>query len=167
MRHVSIPCFLLSEDLLLRLKPVIKRTLTDASFVDLVGSCGDPFVEIYRHGRCVRIWFRSAGGSLARRLRFGRFLRFHGFPPMSSIISSRPDKNGWRSPTARIGVAKAWRPSAASARSQGLALPVRLQQQGASIPTADASSLRHQSATSGELSVENFCKNFPSRSATA
>ena len=46
MRQVNNPCFLLSEDLLLRLKPVIKWTLTDASFVDLTGSCGDPFVEI-------------------------------------------------------------------------------------------------------------------------
>ena len=46
MRHVSIPCLLMSEDLLFRLKPVIKRTLMDASFVVLKGSCGDPFVEI-------------------------------------------------------------------------------------------------------------------------
>jgi len=45
MRQVSIPCVLLSEDLQLRLKPVIKWTLTDASFVDLKGSCIDPFVE--------------------------------------------------------------------------------------------------------------------------
>ena len=45
MRQVSIQCLLLSENLLLRLKPVIKWTLTDASFVDLKGSCGDPFME--------------------------------------------------------------------------------------------------------------------------
>ena len=45
VRRGSIPCVLLSEDFLLRLKPVIERTLTDASFVDLKGSCGDPFVE--------------------------------------------------------------------------------------------------------------------------
>jgi hypothetical protein len=51
MRPVSMPCVLLSEDLLLRLKPVITRTLTDASFVVLEGSCGDPFVEMCRHGR--------------------------------------------------------------------------------------------------------------------
>jgi hypothetical protein len=91
IRHVSIPCVLLSEDLLLRLKPVIKRTLTDASFVVLEGSCGDPFVEMCRHGRGVRTWFRSAGGSLARRLRCGRWLRFHGFPPMSSITNQIGD----------------------------------------------------------------------------
>jgi hypothetical protein len=35
----------LFEDLLLRLKPVIKRTLKDAPFLDLKDSCGDPFVE--------------------------------------------------------------------------------------------------------------------------
>jgi len=46
MWHVSMPCVLLSEDLLLRLKPVIKGALTDASFVVFVGSCGDLFVEI-------------------------------------------------------------------------------------------------------------------------
>jgi hypothetical protein len=91
MRHVSIPSFLLSEDLLLRLKPVIKRTLTDASFVALVGSCGDPFVEICRHGRCVRIWFCAAGRFLARRLRCGRFLRFQGFHPMSFITNQIGD----------------------------------------------------------------------------
>ena len=91
VRHVSIPCVLLSEDLLLRLKPVIKRTLTDASFVVLEGSCGDPFVEICRHGRCVRTRFRSAGGSLARCLRCGRLLRFHEFPPMSSITNQIGD----------------------------------------------------------------------------
>jgi hypothetical protein len=91
MRHVSVPCFLLSEDLLLRLKPVIKRTLTDASFVVLEGSCGDSFVEICRHGRCGRTWFRSAGGSLGRCLRFGRWLPFHGSPPMSSITNQIGD----------------------------------------------------------------------------
>jgi len=53
MRHISILCLGLSEDLLLRLKPVIKGALTDASFVVFVGSCGDPFMEISRHGRCV------------------------------------------------------------------------------------------------------------------
>jgi len=36
---------LLSENLLLRLKPAIKRIVTDASFVVLEGVCGDPFVE--------------------------------------------------------------------------------------------------------------------------
>lgn len=44
IRHVGmpdVPWF----DLLLRLKPVIKRTLTEASFVVLEGACGDPFVE--------------------------------------------------------------------------------------------------------------------------
>ncbi len=39
MGPVSIPCVLLSEDLLLRLKPVIKSTLTDPSFIVLAGSC--------------------------------------------------------------------------------------------------------------------------------
>ena len=97
MRHVSIPCFLLSDDFLLRLKPVINGTLTDASFVDLKGSCGDPFVEGCRHGRYGRIWFRSMVGSLARRLRFGRFLqfdrllRFHEFLPMSSTTNQIGD----------------------------------------------------------------------------
>jgi len=91
MRHVSIPWFLLSEDLLLRLKPIIKRTLTDASFIVLEGSCGDPFVEICRHRRCVRTWFRSASWFLARRLRFCRLLRFHGFPPISSIMNQIGD----------------------------------------------------------------------------
>jgi len=90
MRQVNIPCFLLSEDLLLCLKPVIKRTLTDASFVVLVGTCGDPFVEIRRNGRGVRTRLRSAGGALARCLQFSRciqfdrLLRFHEFLPMSS-----------------------------------------------------------------------------------
>jgi hypothetical protein len=45
IQQVSIPCLLVSEDLLLRLKPVIKWTLTDASLVDLKGSCIDLFVE--------------------------------------------------------------------------------------------------------------------------
>jgi hypothetical protein len=45
MRQVSIQCLLLSENLLLRLKPVIKWTLTDTSFVNRKGSCGDSFME--------------------------------------------------------------------------------------------------------------------------
>jgi len=45
MRQVSIPRLLVSEDLLLRLKPVIKWTETYTTFVDLTGSCIDPFVE--------------------------------------------------------------------------------------------------------------------------
>lgn len=69
----------------LRLKPVIKRTLADTSLVNLVGSYGNPFVENCRYGRCGGTWFRSAGWFLARRLRCDRVLRFHGFPPMSSI----------------------------------------------------------------------------------
>ena len=91
MRLVRIPYFLLSEDFLLSLKPVIKRTLTDASFVVFVGSCGDPLVERCRHGRCANTRFSSAGGPLARRLRCGRLLRFHGFPPMSSITNQIGD----------------------------------------------------------------------------
>src|SRR5262245_38391037 len=51
MRHISMPSVPLSKDFLLRLKPVIKGTLTDASFVVLVGAYGDLFVEIHRHGR--------------------------------------------------------------------------------------------------------------------
>ena len=47
IRHVSSPCVLLSEDLLFRLKPVIKRTLTDASLVVLEGTCGDLFMECF------------------------------------------------------------------------------------------------------------------------
>jgi hypothetical protein len=43
-----------SQDLLLRLKPVIERTLMDASFIVLEGSRGDPFVKIFRNGRCGR-----------------------------------------------------------------------------------------------------------------
>ena len=39
MGPVSIPCVLLSEDLLLRLKLVIKSPLTDPSFIVLAGSC--------------------------------------------------------------------------------------------------------------------------------
>ncbi len=48
MWHVAIPCFHFSKDLLLCLKPVIEGALTDASFVVLVGSCGDPFLESCR-----------------------------------------------------------------------------------------------------------------------
>jgi hypothetical protein len=91
MQQVSIPCLLLPKDLLLRLKPVIKRTLADASFVVLERSCGDPFVERCRHGRCGRIGFRLTGGSGPRHLRCGRLLRFHGFPPMSSITNQIDD----------------------------------------------------------------------------
>jgi len=78
-QHAS---FLMSEDFLLRLKPVIKWASTDASFVVFEGSCGNLFVERCRHGRCGRIRIRSAGGSLAHCLRLSRLLRFHGFPPM-------------------------------------------------------------------------------------
>jgi len=56
MRQVNISCVLLSENLLLRLKPVIKGTLADASFVDLTSSCGEPFVERGRLGRFGRLW---------------------------------------------------------------------------------------------------------------
>ena len=100
MRQISILYCLLSEDLLFRLKPVIKRALMDTSFVILEGSCGDLFVERYRHRRCGRIWCRSTGGFLARRLRFGRLIQFdwllqcHEFFPLSSttnqISASRP-----------------------------------------------------------------------------
>jgi len=45
IRQGSTPSVLLSEDLLLRLKPVIKRTLADASFVVRKGAYGDPFME--------------------------------------------------------------------------------------------------------------------------
>lgn len=45
IRQLNTSCLLWSEDLLLRLKPVIKWTLTDASFVVLEGTCGDPFME--------------------------------------------------------------------------------------------------------------------------
>ena len=69
MRHVSMPCFLLSEDFLFRLTPVIKGTSTDALFVVFVGACGDPFVERSRHGRCGSTRIRTADGSLARCLR--------------------------------------------------------------------------------------------------
>src|SRR5262249_27828416 len=89
MWHVSILSVPLSKDFLLRLKPVIKRTLAGASFIFLVGAQGDLFVQIRRQGRGVRTRLRSAGGSLARCLRFGRCLqfdrplRFHEFLPMS------------------------------------------------------------------------------------
>src|SRR2546427_11164632 len=94
IRHdgpVSMPCVLLSEDLLLRPKPVIKGASTDASFVVFVGSCGNPFVERCRHGRGGRTRIRSAGGSQARGLRLSRLLRFHGFPPMGSITNQIGD----------------------------------------------------------------------------
>ncbi len=45
IRQVSMSCLRWSEDLLLRLKPVIKWTLTDASFVVLEDTCGDAFME--------------------------------------------------------------------------------------------------------------------------
>ena len=45
IRQVSISCLLWAQDLLLRLKPVIKWTLTDASFIVLEGTCGDAFME--------------------------------------------------------------------------------------------------------------------------
>ena len=67
MRHVSIPCTLLSENLLLRLKPVIKRIVTDASFVVLEGVCGDPFVEHCRHGRGARTGVRWKTISMVMR----------------------------------------------------------------------------------------------------
>jgi hypothetical protein len=82
MRAFSMPYALLSEDLLLRLKPVIKGASTEASFVVFVGSCGNPFVERCRHGRGGRTRIRAAGGTLARYLRLSRFLRFHGFTPI-------------------------------------------------------------------------------------
>src|SRR5207247_274251 len=91
MWPVSMPCVLLSEDFLLRLKPVIKGASTDASFVVFVGSYGNPFVERCRHGRCGRTRVRSAGGSLARCLRLSRLLRFHGLPHMSSITNQIGD----------------------------------------------------------------------------
>ena len=65
IRQVSIPCASLSENFSLRLKPVIKWTLTGPSFVDLTGSCGDLFVEMCRHGRCGRLWCHR-GASLWR-----------------------------------------------------------------------------------------------------
>ena len=50
VRHLWV-CFLLSsQDLALGLQPVIKGTLANALFVDLVGSNGSPFVKIF--GRC-------------------------------------------------------------------------------------------------------------------
>src|SRR4029077_16049160 len=55
------------------------------------GSYGDPFVEMCRYGRCGSIWFRSAGWTRARGLRFGRLLQFHGFPPMSSMTNQIGD----------------------------------------------------------------------------
>jgi hypothetical protein len=45
IRQGSIACLLSSEDLLLRLKPVIEWTLTDAPFVVLEGTFGDAFIE--------------------------------------------------------------------------------------------------------------------------
>jgi hypothetical protein len=45
IRHVGMPDVPWFENLLLRLKPVIKRALTDASFVVLKGACGDQFAE--------------------------------------------------------------------------------------------------------------------------
>jgi|CXWL01.1.fsa_nt_gi hypothetical protein len=45
IRQGSIACLLWSEDLLLRLKPVIEWTLTDAPFVVLEGTFGDEFIE--------------------------------------------------------------------------------------------------------------------------
>ena len=112
MRPVSMPCVLLSEDLLLRPKPVIKGASTDASFVVFVGSCGNPFVERCRHGRGGRTRIRSAGGSQAHGLRLSRLLRFHGFPPISSI-------------TNQIGDGKA-RPSVGRCQGQGAGCRERL-----------------------------------------
>jgi hypothetical protein len=81
MRHVSIPCLLLFEDLLLRLKPIIKRTVTDASFTDLKSSCGNPIMELCRHGRCVKTWLGLADKALARCRRCGRGFNFMGLLP--------------------------------------------------------------------------------------
>src|SRR6185295_4664221 len=102
MRFVSIPCVFLSEDFLFRLKPIIKRALTDTSFVVFVRSCGDLFVESRRHGKCWRARFRLAGGSVARRLRSGRWLRFHGSPPLWSVTN----QIGCRSPSSRLHIAR-------------------------------------------------------------
>ena len=45
IREGGIACLLWSEDLLLRLKPVIEWALTDAPFVVLEGTFGDAFIE--------------------------------------------------------------------------------------------------------------------------
>jgi len=74
MRHVRVLCFLLSQDFPLGLEPIFMGALADASLVDLVGSLGDPFVEILRRRRWLRTLFGAARGSLVYRLRFVRFM---------------------------------------------------------------------------------------------
>lgn len=97
IRQGSIACLLSSEDLLLRLKPVIEWTLTDAPFVVFEGTFGDAFIECCGHRRRRRLWCRSTGKSLARCLRFGRglqvdgLLRFHESLPRSSIMNQIGD----------------------------------------------------------------------------
>ena len=115
IRQVSMSCLLSSEDLLLRLKPVINWTLTYASFVVREGTCGNPFMECCWHRRGGRLWCRSTGRSLAHRLRFGQslrfarsfrfawsfqldwLLRFHESLPMSSIMNQIGDGKARRS----------------------------------------------------------------------
>ena len=82
MWHGEISGFLLSENFPLCQEPVIQGPLVDTSLVNLVGASRDLLMETFRHRRYLRVWFRLAGGSLARCLRCGRWLRFHGFSPM-------------------------------------------------------------------------------------
>jgi len=89
LRLFSLPGVDLAEDLLLRLQPVIQGALTDTAFVEFVGARGDQWVERVRHGRWGNSSCRVAGGSLARRFRFGRFLRSHGVHPWGPHASPR------------------------------------------------------------------------------
>lgn len=70
MRPIRTRGFQHPQDFPFGLKPVIKGALADALFVDLVGAHGNPFVEIFRHRRCVRGWLGATSGSPACRFRF-------------------------------------------------------------------------------------------------
>lgn len=48
MRHVRVPCILLSRDLRLRSKPVIQSPLADPSLINLAGSLGNLLVKPFR-----------------------------------------------------------------------------------------------------------------------
>ena len=77
MRQVSLPCFHLPEDFLLRLEPVIQSPLADASFIELERSLGNLLMKLFRQkylNGCL-----GAGSSTFSDL--FRLFRLHGSLP--------------------------------------------------------------------------------------
>ena len=88
-------------------------------------------------------------------------------PPEQLGSVEHPAIKGMTLPHRQAGVAKVVMRAAANAHSQGLARPVRLQEQGASMPTASAATCLHQAAVFPGSSVAHVATMRLPWSATA